>query len=245
MGRAEKVSTKEPSERKRKSKKSRELDAGTAEETTREGQEPAAGSSRVLAEDNSAANEQPKAKKKKRKAKEESTVGQEDTPASNDVDEPKRKKKSKGKEREADTSTATTVVEDEVKTKKSKKRKDRKDEAVAETANEEDRPRKQKKRKRESKSSLPDPERDGELSDQAKKALSYAYSQAEEPSSWKFNKAKQNWLLRNIWSEESIPDTHVALTNKYLAGVQGGVRETLIKTCREIIAANTVEEPVA
>ena len=35
-------------------------------------------------------------------------------------------------------------------------------------------------------------------------ALSYAYLQLEEPSSWKFNKARQNWLLRNVWSEEAV-----------------------------------------
>ena len=84
--------------------------------------------------------------------------------------------------------------------------------------------RSKKKRRKESKSGLPDPEKDEELSEQAKKgtlfpcrlghgyqlnarnslALSYAYLQAEEPSSWKFNKARQNWLLRNIWSEESV-----------------------------------------
>ena len=35
-------------------------------------------------------------------------------------------------------------------------------------------------------------------------ALHYAFCQFDDPASWKFNKAKQNWLIRNIWSQQAV-----------------------------------------
>ncbi|KAI0751436.1 hypothetical protein C8Q80DRAFT_1268670 [Daedaleopsis nitida] len=90
-----------------------------------------------------------------------------------------------------------------------------------------------KKRKHRSPSKLPDPSGDEVLSEQAQRALQYAFSQCDDPSGWKFNKARQNWLIRNVWSEESIPEKYMSLVSLYLQGVQGGVRETLIKSCRD------------
>ncbi|EST07669.1 Protein of unknown function DUF2373 [Kalmanozyma brasiliensis GHG001] len=46
----------------------------------------------------------------------------------------------------------------------------------------------------------PDPNTDLRLSDQAKQAISYAQVYTTAKSEWKFNKAKQNWLLRNALS---------------------------------------------
>ncbi|EPQ28759.1 uncharacterized protein PFL1_03562 [Pseudozyma flocculosa PF-1] len=43
----------------------------------------------------------------------------------------------------------------------------------------------------------PDPELDLRLSEHAKKAIEYARVYSSDRASWKFNKAKQNWLLRN------------------------------------------------
>jgi len=34
--------------------------------------------------------------------------------------------------------------------------------------------------------------------------LEYAFLQFNKPSKWKFNKAKQNWLLRHVWSSEEV-----------------------------------------
>ncbi|KIM67881.1 hypothetical protein SCLCIDRAFT_20862 [Scleroderma citrinum Foug A] len=48
-----------------------------------------------------------------------------------------------------------------------------------------------------------DPSSDASLTEQNCKALSYAYQRFHAPSLWKFNKAKQNWLIRNIWSEQA------------------------------------------
>lgn len=46
----------------------------------------------------------------------------------------------------------------------------------------------------------PDPNTDLRLSDQAKQAIHYAQIYTKDKSHWKFNKAKQNWLLRNALS---------------------------------------------
>lgn len=65
------------------------------------------------------------------------------------------------------------------------------------------------------------------------------------PSKWKFNKARQNWLIRNVWAPEAVsrddldsafsnvldlqlPDVYVPLVVKYLANVQGGSREVIL-----------------
>ncbi|KAJ9478219.1 hypothetical protein PHBOTO_001784 [Pseudozyma hubeiensis] len=46
----------------------------------------------------------------------------------------------------------------------------------------------------------PDPNTDLRLSGQAKQAIQYAQIYIKDKSQWKFNKAKQNWLLRNALS---------------------------------------------
>ncbi|KAI0688549.1 hypothetical protein BC835DRAFT_1372172 [Cytidiella melzeri] len=96
--------------------------------------------------------------------------------------------------------------------------------------------KKKKKRRQRAAHGLKDPSSDESLSEQATKALLYAYTQVDEPSSWKFNKARQNWLIRNAFSDEAIPTDYVPLVNRYLSGVQGGAREALIQTCRNLIA---------
>lgn len=50
------------------------------------------------------------------------------------------------------------------------------------------------------------------------------YAQQFGTPAWKFNKARQGWLLRNLWSSEEIPNDHVATVVGYLKTVMGGVR---------------------
>ncbi|KAI0663115.1 hypothetical protein C8Q70DRAFT_493546 [Cubamyces menziesii] len=71
----------------------------------------------------------------------------------------------------------------------------------------------------------------------APRTLHYAFTQFEEPESWKFNKARQNWIIRNVWSEQAVPETYLPLVYRYLQGVQGGSREALIKSCKEAAQA--------
>ncbi|KAK7061467.1 DNA helicase [Favolaschia claudopus] len=98
---------------------------------------------------------------------------------------------------------------------------------------------KPRKKKRKNRTGFPDPSEDPTLSEQASKALCYAFSQFHKSkhTQWKFSKARQNWLIRNIWSDK-IPDDHLPLTIQYLSNVQGGVRETLLKECRSQISAS-------
>lgn len=91
-----------------------------------------------------------------------------------------------------------------------------------------------KKRKSKKKLDFPNPSGDATLSEQATKALSYAYAQICNPPSWKFNKAKQNWLSRNYWSDMAIPDPHLPLAIKYLSGAQGAARENLLAACQKV-----------
>ncbi|EKM59461.1 uncharacterized protein PHACADRAFT_249966 [Phanerochaete carnosa HHB-10118-sp] len=222
--------------KEKKGKKKRRVDEGVADGEL--------DNTRVFAEGNIA--DITRQEKKKRRS--ERKDGEEDATTNVEVDmaegggEKKRKKDKKGKEREEAEMTVATTSEDKeegASKKKSKKRKTRKEDNSQEIAEEEAKPKKKRKR---SSSGFPDPGEDDSLSDQARKALSYAYLQAEEPLSWKFNKARQNWLLRNVWSAEAIPDTYVSLTKKYLSSVQGGVRETLIKTCHDVLAEKPQEE---
>lgn len=144
------------------------------------------------------------------------------------------------------TSTYSDVVEKEDKpSSKAEKEKKRKRKERQEDEQEQVAPPKPKKRKsRKPQHDLPDPSEDETLTDQARKALHYAYLQFIDPGSWKFNKARQNWLVRNLWSADAIPETYIPLLNRYLAGVQGGVREMLVKTCQEVLAdqAPTAED---
>ncbi|KAN0097653.1 hypothetical protein V8E55_002099 [Tylopilus felleus] len=55
----------------------------------------------------------------------------------------------------------------------------------------------------ENRVSYPDPAVDESLSEQSRRALSYAYERCRGFETWKFNKARQNWLLRHVWSELS------------------------------------------
>lgn len=84
-----------------------------------------------------------------------------------------------------------------------------------------------------------DPSVDESLSGQSRKALSYAYARFEDPPNWKFNKAKQIWLIKKLWSEEMIPEKYFTLVTKYLADVKGGIRDNLIQMCNSVVALET------
>ncbi|WWC62782.1 uncharacterized protein I303_105379 [Kwoniella dejecticola CBS 10117] len=103
---------------------------------------------------------------------------------------------------------------------------------------------------------------DEKLSDQAKKHVYYAYLfsnrpntstsvSAEGPSiTWKFNKAKQNWLIRNVFSNEEIPEKYLEIVLSYLKTTQGSSRINLMESAKKIINPPTpistgTEEDVA
>ncbi|KAG1755974.1 hypothetical protein EDB19DRAFT_1625530 [Suillus lakei] len=109
-----------------------------------------------------------------------------------------------------------------------------------------DKPHKKKKGHRPPDLPSPDPGADESLPDQSRKALSYAYTRFQDPPNWKFNKARQIWLIKRLWSEEMasfscayIPEKYFTLVTKYLADVKGGIRDNLIQMCNSVVASET------
>ncbi|GJJ13536.1 hypothetical protein Clacol_007790 [Clathrus columnatus] len=106
-------------------------------------------------------------------------------------------------------------------------------------------PEEKSKKKKKEKDKYPDPKKDNTLSEleTALKALTYVYERLTSHSEWKFNKARQNWILRNIWDENAIPEIYVPSCVKYLKGVQGNSRNVLIKECNSILEEDIKTEP--
>ncbi|KAF5321314.1 hypothetical protein D9619_000993 [Psilocybe cf. subviscida] len=126
--------------------------------------------------------------------------------------------------------------------KKSKKRKHRSENAEEKPVapvEEEEPP----KKKRKNRTEFADPRVDASLNSQARKALEYAFTQMNKPKKWRFNKARQNWLIRNVWAPESISDAYFPLVIKYLQNVQGGSREKLKETCELHLKVPDVDTP--
>lgn len=91
-------------------------------------------------------------------------------------------------------------------------------------------------------------------------ALSYAFAQFRDPGHWKFNKAKQNWLVRNFWSAIAvchllfmlhpilngclqIPEKYEELITKYLSAVQGNAREVSALRNTRLLYLSVFTEP--
>jgi hypothetical protein len=128
---------------------------------------------------------------------------------------------------------------EEATSEKSQRKKKRKTEEQSEEI-----PDSKPFKKQKSHHPFTDPSVDESLSDQSRKALSYAYARFEDPPNWKFNKARQIWLIKRLWSEEMIPEKYFALVTKYLADVKGGIRDNLIQMCNSVVATET-PEPVS
>lgn len=174
--------------------------------------------------------------KNKEKRKKSKTSDKEEVLADDTASEVSKKKKRKNREAELEEASPK-------KKKKKSSTPEPLEDAGAKQPKANDEPKKKKKEKRAKDLDLSDPAKDDSLSEQASKALSYAYLQFSQPATWKFNKARQNWLIRNIWSEKAIPEAHVPLVLKYLTGVKGGVREALIKSCQDIIQESSEPGP--
>ncbi|EPT02837.1 hypothetical protein FOMPIDRAFT_1047573 [Fomitopsis schrenkii] len=175
------------------------------------------------------AEEKPKKEKKEKKATDADEAGR---------DGKKKARKGKQVDQSNEEQETTTVAK---KSKKEKKRKhdDQPDEEVVMGTDDGPPVEAPKKKRKRAKTGFPNPEEDESLSEQAQKALHYAFCQFDDPTSWKFNKAKQNWLIRNIWSQQAIPDVYIPLSTKYLRGVQGGAREAILITCRAVLTKDT------
>lgn len=58
-------------------------------------------------------------------------------------------------------------------------------------------------------------------------ALSYAYAQFADETNWKFNKARQNWLLRNLWAESNVRIVH-----QYFLLIRSSLIYVILCRCR-------------
>ncbi|KAJ3762910.1 hypothetical protein EV360DRAFT_78865 [Lentinula raphanica] len=143
--------------------------------------------------------------------------------------EGKKKEKRKRKESEDVLQGAST---------ERKKKRKREDTEKVEGADDAPEDQTQRSKKSKNETGLPDPAEEASLSAQAQKALSYAFVQFRKPSKWKFQKARQNWIIRN-WATENIPDSQMPLVLRYLSNVQGNIRENLTKICVSIISTET------
>lgn len=90
------------------------------------------------------------------------------------------------------------------KKKREKRPKDRVKNIPIEDASPSESATKKKKKARKNRTSFPDPDSDESLNLQAQKALDYAFTQFNAPKEWKFNKARQNWIIRNVFNVESV-----------------------------------------
>jgi len=99
-----------------------------------------------------------------------------------------------------------------------------------------------RKRKKFKQPTHPDPSEDPDLTEQSQKALTYIYFQSTSPETWKFNKARQNWVIRNVWTSK-VPDRYVSMVVEHLFKVQGQARETLIESCNALISGSSLESP--
>ncbi|OAX35316.1 hypothetical protein K503DRAFT_868344 [Rhizopogon vinicolor AM-OR11-026] len=159
----------------------------------------------------------------------------------------KKKRSDEGKEEgaaESDNTKVQTMEEAASDKSRQKKRKSSAEEQSEDTPAA-DKSRKKKKRRHTTDTVFPDPSADESLSDQSQKALSYAYSRFQHLPHWKFNKAKQIWLVKQLWSEEMIPEKYFSLVVKYLADGEGRIRLTLVQMCNSAIASVTADASVA
>ncbi|KAF7971786.1 hypothetical protein HWV62_36155 [Athelia sp. TMB] len=184
--------------------------------------------------------------RKSKKSKRAKGSDEEDAAAvdnSEELEKKSKKKKRKHADREDQHSIALVDATDDVSGVERKKKKRKRDRDLTEPGPVEQdektiRKSSRKKRKNIVDTGFPNPEEDATLAtDQARKALTYAYTQFSDPDTWKFNKARQNWLIRNLWSNQTIPDIHLPLVARYLSNVQGGVRKNLVATCKASLSA--------
>merc|ERR1719188_545690 len=68
------------------------------------------------------------------------------------------------------------------------------------------------------------------------KALKYLEKWDTDHDSWKFEKCRQIWLLQNCYDLTKIPDAKFDTLLKYMASIQGKMRESALEAAREKVA---------
>ena len=57
----------------------------------------------------------------------------------------------------------------------------------------------------------------------------------ETPQTWKFQKSKQVWLLRNMFHLENVPAKHFKIMINYIDSIKGQGRKAVIEQCRQML----------
>lgn len=170
-------------------------------------------------------------KKKKKRKRDKVEDGATDAGADvvdGGLDKKKKKRKQDNEIVEEAAEAGKDTAEDANGVEK-KKKKHKKDKETTEQEEQEiPKPKSKKQKRKRVDTGLPNPEDDASLADQARKgilyqhllitvskyliliclALVYAFTQFADPDNWKFNKARQNWLIRNIWSDQAVGAQH-------------------------------------
>ncbi|KAF9534899.1 hypothetical protein CPB83DRAFT_888849 [Crepidotus variabilis] len=133
----------------------------------------------------------------------------------------KKKKRSKQKTELAGADDENASVKPPKKEKKRKRKDENLEKLNTAVPAEPDIVDEPPRKKRKNRTEFSDPREDASLSGQTRNALEYAFTQLNKPKKWKFSKARQNWIIRNV------PDSYFPLALSYLAKVQGGSRNKL------------------
>jgi hypothetical protein len=66
-------------------------------------------------------------------------------------------------------------------------------------------------------------------------ALNYLVVWKQSKDTWKFQKSKQIWLLKNMYSVDAIPSKHFKIMKKYVKSLQGQVRERILEEALAVV----------
>uniref|UniRef100_A0A0W0FCC0 Uncharacterized protein n=1 Tax=Moniliophthora roreri TaxID=221103 RepID=A0A0W0FCC0_MONRR len=158
----------------------------------------------------------------------------------------KKKKKSSSENKPEEGVEGMIEAKDSEKRMKRRKRKREEEQDAEQEGERQEHEEPPKKKKSKNKTGFPDPEVDLTLSDQARKGrLSLMHSLSfDDRRSGNFRRLGRIGSY-GIFGQTKmhIPETQIPLVLKYLANVQGGVRENLIKSCHDILNASIPPVP--
>ncbi|XP_056018477.1 uncharacterized protein LOC125670802 isoform X3 [Ostrea edulis] len=98
--------------------------------------------------------------------------------------------------------------------------------------------KKEKKKKSNSVQDTPEPE----LVKADKQASEYLHQWASNKESWKFQKVRQVWLLKNMYSEDKVTNDDFTILLRYLDGMKGRSREVTAEQAEKIIEEDEDKE---
>ncbi|XP_043944856.1 uncharacterized protein C7orf50 homolog [Protopterus annectens] len=69
----------------------------------------------------------------------------------------------------------------------------------------------------------------------AELSLEYLMRWSRNRSEWKFQKARQTWLLQHMYDTDKVPDEYFPVLLEYLEGLRGHARNTTVQKAEEIM----------